>query len=80
MIRKLLYKLFSPKIIRIPTGIMEIEFEKNGKKYLELIRIGESGEIWRKRFLIKNLLNENWEVTEQTIEQEKEIFTKLPDS
>lgn len=78
MLRKILYKIFPPKIIRVPIGIMEIEFERDGKKYLELIKIGEKGECWRKRFLVKNLLNENWEVTEQTLEQEKEIFTKLP--
>lgn len=78
MLKKLFFKLFPPKIIRVPNGIIEFEFERNGKKYLELIKIDEKGERWRKRFLVKNLLNEDWEVTEQTIEQEKEMFTKLP--
>jgi hypothetical protein len=64
--------------MRVPTGIMETEFEREGKKYLLLVKIGENGEVWRKHFLIKNLLNENWEVTEQTLEQEKEMFTKVP--
>lgn len=78
MVRKLLNKIFSPKVVRVPTGIIETEFERNGKKYLLLIKVGENGEVWRKHFLIQNLLNEKWEVTEQTIAQEKDIFTKLP--
>ena len=80
MLKKILCKFFPPKIVRVPTGIIEIEFERNEKKYLELIKIDEKGECWRKRFLVKNLLNENWEVTEQTLDQEKEIFTKFPSS
>lgn len=50
---------------------------RNGKKYLHISRCGENGVIDRKIYLIEHLVNENYEVTDQTLEQEEKWFTTL---
>lgn len=49
---------------------------ENGEKILVLTKVGEYGTECQKRFSIKNLLNEDYEVTEQTLEEENKLFRK----
>ena len=56
-----------------------VSYEKNGKKYLRLIRVRDrkSTEL---NFLVEHLLDGNLEVTEETLHKEKQMFSKLPSS
>lgn len=54
----------------VQTGIIAVKYSQNGKKYLSLIKTEEGKKIWQQNFLVEHLLNENKEVTEQTLEQE----------
>lgn len=67
-------------VIRAPIGIVSIRFEKDGNKYLELVKINDKGVESRERYIVQCLLDENWKSTEQTLEQEKKLFPKLPTS
>ena len=62
----------------IPESLQGIHWttfkHQSGEKILVLTKIGENGTEWQKKFSIKNLLNENFEVTEQTLEEEQKIF------
>lgn len=50
--------------------------DDNGEKILVLVKIGKQGTEWEKKFSIKNLLDKHGNVTEQTLEEEKEFFRK----
>ena len=50
---------------------------KDGKKYLHIARCGQNGVIDRKIYLIEHLVNENYEVTDQTLKEEEEWFTSF---
>lgn len=50
---------------------------KKGKKYLHIARCGENGVIDRKIYQIKHLVNENYEVTDQTLKEEEKWFINL---
>lgn len=69
---------------KVPKNLQGIRYntfkDQNGEKILVLTKIGENGTDWQKKFSVKNLLNENYEVTEQTLEEEQKMFrepTKL---
>lgn len=62
------------KVLRVPTGIVPTSFLKDGEKILVLSKIGATGVEWQRRYSIKNLLNEDLAVTEQTLKMEKEMF------
>lgn len=62
--------------IEVPTGILFVTYEKSGKKILTLLKNNGEKILWEKRFLVEHLLDENLEVTEQMLKQEKELFVK----
>lgn len=62
--------------VNVPTGILFITYEKNGKNILVLSKNDGEKILWEKRFLVEHLLDEKLEITEQTLEQEKKLFVK----
>lgn len=48
--------------------------DNNNQKILVLTKIGKYGTEYQRKFSVKNLLNENCEVTEQTLEEESRLF------
>lgn len=50
---------------------------KNGKKYLHIARCRENGVIDRKIYKIEHLVNENYEITDQTLKEEEKWFINL---
>ena len=62
--------------VKVPTGILWVTHEKNGKKYLTMIKTNGETVLWERRFLIEHLVDENFEVTDQTLAQENEMFIK----
>ncbi len=51
-----------------------IPFELDGKKIMQIIRTSKDGIVDKKTYQIEHLLDENLEVTEQTLEMEKNWF------
>lgn len=45
MIRKLLFKIFPPKIIRVPTGLKFLTYSIYGKKYLKIFDLENGADI-----------------------------------
>ena len=62
--------------VKVPTGILWVTHEKNGKKYLTIVKTDGETVLWERRFLIEHLVDENLEVTDQTLEQETKMFIK----
>ena len=62
--------------VKVPTGVLWVTFEKNGKKYLTMLKTDGETVLWERRFLIEHLVDENLEVTDQTLEQETKMFVK----
>lgn len=58
-------------------SMIVIHVKKDGKKYLHIERCGQDGVIDRKIYLVEHLVNENYEVTDQTLEEEKKWFINL---
>lgn len=58
-------------------SVIILPVEKNGKKYLHIIKTGEDGKVKRTTYLVEHLVNENYEVTDQTLQEEKEWFITL---
>ena len=52
-------------------SVIIVPLERNGKKYLIISRCGENGVIKRQNYLIEHLVDENFEVTDQTLDDEK---------
>ena len=50
--------------------------DDNGEKILHIAKIGKYGTEWKRKFSIKHLLDEQGNVTEQTLEEEKRLFQK----
>lgn len=48
----------------------------DGEKYLVLSQIGEHGTEWQERYSVKHMLDDNYNVTEQTLEAEKKKFKR----
>ena len=76
IVEKLLYRLFPPSVVRVPTGILKITYRKDGKNILSVAKVWENGKEWQENYLIEHLLDENLEVTEQTLEEEKHRFVE----
>ena len=75
-LKKFYYKHFVKyKFIQ---SVIIIPIKRNGKKYLVISRCGENGLIKRQNYLIEHLVDENFEVTDQTLEDEKKWFITLP--
>lgn len=51
-----------------------IPLELNGRKILQIIRTSKDGIVDKKNYQIEHLLDENLQVTEQTLEMEKKWF------
>lgn len=75
-LKSFLYKIFPPRIIRVPTGISVVTYKKDRKNILSVVKVGENGKEWQKNYLVEHLLNENLEVTEQTLDEEKHRFVE----
>lgn len=56
-------------------SMIVIPIQKNGKKYLIIERCGQNGRIDRKTYQVEHLVDDNYEVTDQTLKKEKEWFT-----
>lgn len=65
-----------PSNAKIPTGILWVTHQKNGKKYLTIVKTDGETVLWERRFLVEHLVDENLEVTDQTLEQETKMFIK----
>lgn len=65
-------------LFNIPQSFV-VSYEKDGNKYLRIVRVinRKSTEL---NFLVEHLLDSNLEVTEQTLQKEKQMFFKLPSS
>ena len=61
-------------------SMIVLHIQKDGKKYLIVERVGEKGTIDRKTYLVEHLVDENYEVTDQTLEEEKKWFMDLSES
>ncbi len=53
-----------------------IPLELDGKKILQIVRTSKDGIVDKKSYQIEHLLDDNLEVTEQTLEMEKDWFKK----
>lgn len=78
--RKYLSAVDNSVMVKVPTGIMSVSYNKDGKNYLVLAKTDGEKRLWEKRYLVERLVNENLEVTEQTLEQEKKEFVKSSSS
>lgn len=56
-----------------------VSYEKGGKKYLRVVRVRDR-KTTELNFLVEHLLDSNLEVTEETLQKEKQMFFKLPSS
>ena len=63
---------------KVPVALRGIHWNaflnEDGEKILVLTKIEQNGTDWQEKFSIKNLLNDDYTVTQQTLEREKEIF------
>lgn len=74
-LKKFYYKHFVKcKFIQ---SVIIVPIQKDGRKYLHISRCSENGVIKRQNYLIEHLVNENYEVTDQTLEDEKNWFITL---
>lgn len=73
-IHKKLCRIFPPKVMWLHS-MMVLGIEKDGKKYLQISRIGKDGVLERHNFLVEHLVDDNLEITDQTLEEEKKFFT-----
>lgn len=71
---KLLRKLLPPKVMWV-NSMFALGIKKNGRYYLQITQVGKDGVFKRYNFLVEHLVDENFEITDQTLEQEKEFFT-----
>ena len=60
----------------VPAGILFVTYEKDGNKYLTLIKNDGEKKLWERNFLVEHLVDENLKITNQTLEQEKRMFIK----
>lgn len=63
--------------VKFLQSMIVVHVVKDGKKYIHIARCGENGVIDRKIYLVEHLVNDNYEVTDQTLKQEEEWFTTL---
>lgn len=65
---------------KVPTKyrktIVVYQLDDNNEKILHIVKIGKYGTEWERKFSIKHLLDEQGNVTEQTLEEEKRLFGK----
>lgn len=56
-------------------SLLVIPLEKDGKMYLHISQVCRDGtRVIRRTFLIEHLVDENFEVTDQTLAEEKRVF------
>ena len=58
-------------------SMIVIPFSKNGKSYLHISQIDKNGEGTRRTFLIEHLVDENLEITDQTLAEERRVFMDI---
>lgn len=63
--------------VRFLQSMIVVHVVKDGKKYLHIARTGQNGVIDRKIYLIEHMVNDNYEVTDQTLKEEDRWFTTL---
>lgn len=58
-------------------SLLVIPFISNGKMYLHISQVCDGGkQVVKRTFLIEHLVNEDLEVTEQTLKEEQRVFRK----
>lgn len=70
------YKHFVKQEVYWIQSTIILPLELDGKKILQIIRTSKDGIVSKKTYQIEHLLDENLEVTEQTLEMEDEWFKK----
>ena len=56
-------------------SLIAIPFVKDGKKYLHISQVCADGKkVVKRTFLIEHLVDENYEVTDQTLKEEERVF------
>lgn len=73
MLKRFFYKHFVKW--KFLNSLVVIPFISDGKKYLHLSQVCADGtKVIKRTFLIEHLVDENYEVTDQTLEEEKRVF------
>lgn len=73
---KSIAKHWIAKIFKIPQ-IHYVTYQKDGQKILAICGLNAKGEKTEQKFLVKHLLKENLEVTEQTLQKENKMFADV---
>ena len=74
LFRKIRFKL-SKRIFSLNTSLL-VTYEFKGEKILHISQFGKDGIRCEKKYQIEHLLDDNLQVTKQTLEMEKQIFQK----
>lgn len=74
LFRKIRFKL-SKRIFSLNTSLL-VTYEFKGEKILHISQFGKDGIHCEKKYQIEHLLDDNLQVTKQTLEMEKQIFQK----
>lgn len=74
LFRKIRFKL-SKRIFSLNTSLL-VTYEFKGEKILHISQFGKDGIRCKKKYQIEHLLDDNLQVTKQTLEMEKQIFQK----
>ena len=74
LFRKIRFKL-SKRIFSLNTSLL-VTYEFKGEKILHISQFGKDGIPCEKKYQIEHLLDDNLQVTKQTLEMEKQIFQK----
>lgn len=63
--------------VKFLQSMIVVHVIKDNKKYLHISRCGQNGVIDKKIYLVEHLVNENYEVTDQTLKEEEKWFSTL---
>ena len=74
LFRKIRFKL-SKRIFSLNTSLL-VTYEFKGEKILHILQFGKDGIRCEKKYQIEHLLDDNLQVTKQTLEMDKQIFQK----
>ena len=73
MLKKFFYKHFVKW--KFLNSLIVVPFAKDEKKYLHISQVCADGtKVVKRTFLIEHLVDENYEVTDQTLEEEERVF------
>ena len=75
-VRTFLKKHFVKHEVHWVQSILIVHYELDGRKILQIARTSSDGVVEQKNYQIEHLLDENLQVTEQTLEMEHRMFRK----